>query len=83
MVDEDLSKAEGKVNEPEAGGPTIHLAQFLKTCGVPSGGQAKHLIQGGEVLVNNEVETRRRRQLRVGDEVTLGDEVFVVALSED
>ena len=63
--------------------PTIHLDQFLKTCGVATGGQAKRLIQGGEVLVNNEIETRRRRQLRVDDEVTLGDDIFVVALQDD
>ena len=63
--------------------PTIHLDQFLKTCGVATGGQAKRLIQAGEVLVNEEVETRRRRQLKIGDEVTLGEDIFVVALQED
>ena len=59
--------------------PTIHLDQFLKRCGVATGGQAKLLIQGGEVTVNGEIETRRRRQLRAGDEVTFMDELFVVA----
>lgn len=68
--------------ETEAPGPTIHLDQFLKTCGVATGGQAKLMIQGGEIMVNDEVETRRRRQLRVGDEVTLDDIVYVVALGE-
>lgn len=63
--------------------PTIHLDQFLKTCGVATGGQAKLLIQGGEVLLNGKVETRRRKQLKVGDEVTLGDEVFVVARNDE
>ena len=61
--------------------PTIHRDQFLKTCGVETGGQAKVMIQSGEILVNDEVETRRRRQLRAGDEVTLGDVVYVVALA--
>ena len=65
---------------PDESAPTIHLDQFLKTCGVATGGQAKRMIQGGEILVNGEIETRRRKQLRVGDEVTLGDSVFVVAL---
>ena len=63
--------------------PTIRLDQFLKRCGVATGGQAKLLIQSGEVLVNNEVETRRRKQLRAGDEVSLGDDVFVVAPNTD
>jgi len=78
------SKNENDSAKPEAEKkePTIHLDQFLKTCGVATGGQAKVLIQGGEVLVNDEVETRRRKQLRVGDEVTLGDVVYVVALNE-
>ena len=66
---------------PETREPTIHLDQFLKTCGVPTGGQAKQLIQGGEVFVNGELETRRRRQLRVNDEVELDGVVYVVALS--
>ena len=34
----------------------ICLDQFLKKCGVETGGQAKMLIQGGEVLVNGEGE---------------------------
>ena len=63
----------------ESLGPTIHLDQFLKTCGVATGGQAKLLIQGGEVLVNGKIETRRRRQLRGGDEVQLDDGVYLVA----
>ena len=67
-------------DDPE---PTIRLDQFLKRCGVATGGQAKLLIQGGEVLVNNEVETRRRKKLRAGDEVSLGDDVFVVAPNTD
>ena len=67
-------------DDPE---PTIRLDQFLKRCGVATGGQAKLLIQSGEVLVNNEVETRRRKKLRAGDEVSLGDDVFVVAPNTD
>ena len=63
--------------------PTIRLDQFLKLSGaIHTGGQAKLLIQGGEVLVNGEVETRRRRQLSPGDEVTLDGETFVVDEAE-
>ena len=61
----------------------IRLDQFLQTCGVPTGGQAKVLIQGGEILVNNEVETRRRRKLFVGDEVLFQNEIYVVAMEEE
>lgn len=58
---------------------TIHLDQFLKRCSAITGGQAKLLIQSGEILVNDEIETRRRRQLIEGDEVQLGEDIFVVA----
>ncbi len=63
--------------------PTIHLDQFLKTCGVATGGQAKLMIQGGEVWVNNKLETRRRRTLHVGDNVTFAGTSYVVAFDED
>jgi len=50
--------------------PSLRLDQFLKLCGVAvTGGQAKLLIQGEEVLVNGELETRRRRKLIAGDVV--------------
>ena len=51
------------------------LGQALKAAGlVGSGGQAKVLIQAGEITVNGEVETRRGRRLRTGDVVEVGDE---------
>lgn len=79
MTDEhDASDSESSPPEP-----TIHLDQFLKTCGVATGGQAKVMIQGGEVWVNDQIETRRRRQLRAGDEVTFADVVYVVTLGSE
>ena len=51
------------------------LGQALKVASlVGSGGEAKVLIQAGEVLVNGEVETRRGRKLEEGDVVEVGDE---------
>lgn len=48
----------------------VRLDQFLKLTGVAqTGGHAKLLIQSGEVLVNGEPETRRRRKLVDGDVV--------------
>lgn len=59
--------------------PTIHLDNFLKLGGLAdTGGHAKVLIQGGEVKVNGQTETRRRRQLVVGDVVELGGKRLVV-----
>ena len=55
--------------------PVITLGQALKVSDlVGSGGEAKVLIQAGEVLVNGEVETRRGRKLVPGDVVEVGDE---------
>jgi ribosome-associated protein len=60
---------------PPDGAPPLCLDQFLKLCGlVSTGGQAKLLIQGGEVQVNGEVETRRRKKLSPSDVVELGGE---------
>lgn len=59
----------------------IRLDQFLKLsqC-VQSGGEAKVLIQAGEVRVNGEVETRRRRKLVPGDRVHFqGEEIHVLS----
>ena len=51
---------------------TIDLDQFLKLSGViGTGGQAKMVIQDGLVKVNGEVETRRRRTLKIGDVVEI------------
>lgn len=50
--------------------PKLTLDQFLKIQGwVNSGGQAKFVIQSGQVHVNGKTDTRRRRQLVIGDKV--------------
>lgn len=61
----------------------IRLDDFLKRSGlVGTGGEAKIRIQGGEVLVNGQVETRRRKQLRIGDVVELMGEQLIVEADE-
>ena len=71
-------------NEPEPEVETIELDQFLKLAEVTqSGGQAKHLIQSGAVLVNGMVETRRGKKLRPGDCVTVAGEEFMVGSDSD
>jgi ribosome-associated protein len=58
---------------------TIKLDQFLKFKGISStGGQAKLIIQSGEVQVNGSPETRRGRQLAPGDIVTVAGKTFKV-----
>jgi ribosome-associated protein len=54
--------------------PGTTLGRALKAAGlVGTGGEAKVLIQAGEVSVNGDVETRRGRRLEEGDIVEVGD----------
>jgi ribosome-associated protein len=57
----------------------IKLDSFLKGVNVVgSGGEAKIIINEGQVNVNGETETRRGRKLYPGDRVSLGGHEFVV-----
>jgi ribosome-associated protein len=60
----------------------IKLDQFLKQQQlVSTGGQAKLVIQEGEVTVNGTVETRRGRKLVTGDRVEVAGQVWQVDLA--
>ncbi|MBC9733237.1 RNA-binding S4 domain-containing protein [Nocardioides marmotae] len=62
---------------------SIRLGQFLKLANlVETGAEAKPVIADGLVRVNGEVETRRGRQLRVGDVVELGGQAARVSDSD-
>jgi ribosome-associated protein len=62
---------------------TIKLDQFIKWVGaVQTGGEAKLLIQDGQVKVNGKVELQRGRKLVEGDRVLLLGETFVVGSLE-
>jgi ribosome-associated protein len=59
----------------------VELYKLLKFEGmVASGGEAKYLISEGNVLVNGEVETRKRKKLVSGDIIELGEEKLQVKL---
>ena len=63
--------------------PVIQLDQFMKITGmVSTGGQAKLVIQGGEVQLNGVVETRRKKKLKHGDKVTFNDETLMVEFED-
>ncbi len=58
--------------EDRIGDESIKLGQFLKLADlVDSGHEAKPLLAAGMVRVNDEVETRRGRQLVPGDVVAI------------
>ncbi len=59
--------------------PFIRLDALLKLSGaVGTGGEAKIVIQNGEVKVNGEVCTMRGKKLRSGDRAEFGKNVLVV-----
>lgn len=60
----------------------IELYKLLKFEGlVASGAEAKNAIARGEVLVNGEVETRKRKKIVSGDVVEFGNEKIHVLLT--
>ena len=60
-------------------GEYIKLDALLKYASIASsGGEAKHLIQSGEVFVGNEVCTLRGKKIRPGDVVRYGDSVMLI-----
>ena len=57
----------------------IKLEALLKLANVvSSGGEAKILIQDGQVTVNGEVCTQRGKKMRPGDVAVLGDVTLTV-----
>jgi ribosome-associated protein len=52
----------------------VELYKILKFEGLAeSGGNAKQVIQEGLVSVNGEVETRKRKKIRAGDQIDFID----------
>lgn len=73
-----MSEADADAADPSQPEP-LRLDHFLKLTGAAgSGGQAKLLIQNGEVRLNGEVETRRRKKICLGDKVTVNDQTYTV-----
>lgn len=60
----------------------IKLDALLKFAGVVgTGGEAKQVIEAGEVAVNGEVCTMRGKKLRLGDRVVFaGQELEIISL---
>ena len=57
----------------------ITLGQLLKDTGViATGGQAKWFLRENSVLLNGSPEDRRRKKLRSGDVVVVGEQTFEI-----
>ena len=58
----------------------IKLQDAMKYANIVySGGEAKALIQEGEVLVNGEVCTMRGKKLRSGDKFTFNGQTYLIS----
>lgn len=56
----------------------VELFKIIKFEGIAaSGAEAKQLISGGLVKVNGEIETRKRRQIGIGDQIEVGEHHLV------
>lgn len=59
----------------------IRLGQFLKLADlVQDGFEAKMRVQNGEIMLNGATETRRGKQLRHLDEITVDGGTWIVDL---
>ena len=61
----------------------VELYKILKFEGlVPSGGVAKLAIESGHVMVNGEVETRKRKKIIAGDIVEYNGESICIRVED-
>lgn len=61
----------------------VELHKILKFEGlVPSGGVAKLAIESGDVLVNGEVETRKRKKMVAGDVIEFNGEKILLIFND-
>ena len=59
----------------------IKLQDAMKYANIVySGGEAKAMIQEGEVMVNGEVCTMRGKKLRPGDKFTFNGQTYLIAI---
>ncbi len=61
----------------------VELYKILKFEGlVSSGGEAKSVIAEGQVQLNGEVETRKRKKIVSGDIIEFGQEKLLIKMAE-
>lgn len=61
----------------------IRLGQLLKFAGIADNGlEAKRKIQTGDILVNDQVELRRGRQIKAGDQILAEGVLYIIKVPE-
>ena len=75
------TKGEHAVKTVEITKEPVELYKILKFEGiVSSGGEAKAVIDDGQVLVNGEIEKRKRKKIMSGDVINFLDNEYKVLL---
>jgi len=69
------------MREVEINTEPVELYKILKFEGLTSsGGEAKQVIEQGQVIVNGSVETRKRKKIVSGDIIEFGTEKICIKL---
>lgn len=69
------------MREVEISKAPVELYKILKFEGmVSSGGEAKLVIADGQVTVNGEIETRKRKKIVSGDVIEFGEEKVLIKM---
>lgn len=72
----------GQIREVEIRSEPVELYKILKFEGlVSSGGEAKMVIDNGAVMVNGEIETRKRKKIVAGDTILFNSEQLSIVLA--
>ena len=62
----------------------IDLLQLLEATGyAATGGEAKLMVDDGLIAVNGERESRKRRKLRIGDEVNVDNQILIALIANE
>lgn len=78
-----MKRENDKISAVEISTGFIKLDSFLKFCGAAeTGGQAKELVQSGQIKVNGQVCAMRGKKLVNGDTVSAGGSEYEVVSRE-
>lgn len=67
------------MREVEISRQPVELFKLLKFEGLASsGGEAKYFIAEGQVMVNGDIETRKRKKISDGDVIAIHEDTFIV-----
>ena len=67
------------MNKFELQGDFIELIKLLKAIGIAeNGGHAQAIVTDGQVMLNGEIETRKRAKIRIGDIIKVFGEEYEI-----